>query len=205
MNRARPRPNPAPHSGPFKAEVLEVIDADRVLVRASSAPTTEIVRAELAVVGYAPAIGDRVLVEAVDDGYCVLGVLGEARRRRLEGDEFWIRGESGGGVELRLREGDLTLSAPGRIVLRAGEVETEAEVVRTSAREVCVEAGRMEVSATRIVERAEDTYRHVDGLAELQAGRARTLVDGAFQLAAKRTTVQSDEDTIIDGKRVLLG
>ena len=114
-----------------------------------------------------------------------------------------MRTESG--VELRVPEGDLTLSAAGRVVLRATEVETTAEVVRTSASEAITAVGRLETHATRVVERAGDVYRHVEGLSEVQAGRARTLIAGEHQLAAKRTTIQSDEDTIIDGKRVLLG
>jgi hypothetical protein len=197
MSRARPRAEPAPRRGPFKVEVLDVVDDDLVLVRATGSPTSEVLQAEIAVVGYAPVVGDRALVELVEEGFCIIGVLGEARRRRSRGELVAHRGEDGG-VELRFPEGDLTLRAAGRIVLQAAEVETRAEVVHTAA-------GRVEVEAERIVEHAGDVYRHVEGLAELQAGRARTLVEGALQIAAKRTTVQSEDDTIIDGKRVLLG
>jgi hypothetical protein len=187
----------------MRAEVLDVIDDDTVSLRATMAPTTEVVRAELAVVGYAPAVGDRVLVECTEEGWFVLGVLGSARRRSPTAELAAVRTE--GGVELRLAEGDLTITAPGRVVLRASEVETTAESIRTSASEAVTTVGRLEVEASRIVERAGDTYRHVDGLAELQAGRARMLVEGSYQLAAERATIQSDEDTIVDGKRVLLG
>lgn len=173
-------------------------------MRASATLTAEVLKAEIAVVGYVPAVGDRVLVERSDDGCFVLGVLGAARRRRPENEMITaVRTEAG--VELRAREGDLTLSAPGRVVLRASEVETTADLVQTTASEVVTKAGRVEVEASRVVERAGDIYHHVEGLAELQAGRARTLIEGAYQLAARETTVQSDEDTIIDGKRVLLG
>jgi hypothetical protein len=137
-----------------------------------------------------------------EDGWIVLGVLGEARRRAADLVTA-VRTEAG--VELRVGAGDLTIAAPGRVVLRAAEVETAAGVVRTTASEVVTAAGRVEVDAARVVERAGDAYRRVEGLAELQAGRARTLVEGAYQLAAKRTSVQSDEDTVIDGRRVLLG
>ena len=183
-----------------RAEVLDVIDEDTVSVGGVSAPTAEVLRAEIAVLGYSPAVGDRVLIERAEDGCFVLGVLGAARRRELI---TAVRTESG--VELRVPEGDLTLSAAGRVMLRATEVETTAEVVRTLASEAITAVGRLEIQATRVVERAGDVYRHVEGLSEVQAGRARTLIAGEHQLAAKRTTIQSDEDTIIDGKRVLLG
>ncbi len=204
QNRARQKLSAPPARGIVRAEVLDLIDEDTVSVRASATPTAEVLRAEIAVLGYAPSVGDRVLIDRVDDGWIVLGVLGAARRRTSQSELFSaVRTETG--VELRVREGDLTLSARGRIVLRASEVETAADLVQTTASEVVTKAGRVEVEASRVVERAGDTYRHVEGLAELQAGRARTLIEGAYQLAAKRTTVQSDEDTIIDGKRVLLG
>jgi hypothetical protein len=204
QTRTRPKLAGAPARGPLRAEVLDVIDEDTVSVRASAAPTAEVLVAEVAVPGYAPAVGDRVLVERAADGCFVLGVLGEARRRAPEGALVTAVREDGG-VEIRARDGDLLLSAAGRVVLRGTEVETSAELVRTTASEVVTAAGRVEVEAARVVERAGDAYRRVEGLAELQAGRARTLVEGAYQLAARRTTVQSDEDTIIDGKRVLLG
>lgn len=197
---AHAKPEPPLARSLQRAEILDVIGEDTVSVRGLSAPTAEVLRAEIAVLGYVPVIGDRVLVERVDDGCFVLGVLGSARRRGLIAA---VSTESG--VELRVPEGDLTLSAAGRVVIRATEVETTAEVVRTSAAEVVSAVGRLEIEATRVVERAGDVYRHVEGLSELQTGRARTLVEGECQVQAKRTTIQSDEDTIIDGKRVLLG
>lgn len=211
IERAEARSRAA--AGLIRAEVLDVIDPDTVLVRSRKAPTEEVLRAEIAVVGYAAAVGDVVVIERGDDAWYVLGALGEARRRSAFGGaaQSFATGAliatfpEQGGVELRVREGDLTLSAAGRIVFRAGEVETSADVVRTTATEILTQAGRIEVDAGRIVERAGDTYCHVEGLAELQAGRARTLVAAAYQLVAKKTTVTSEDDTIIDGKRVLLG
>lgn len=183
-------PRSHPGVGLLRAEVLAVLDADHILVRPGTAPTEEVLKAEIAAIGYVPSEGDRVVLQPGEEGWFVVGALGEARRRHLEAG-LYVAIRSEGGVELRAREGDLTLSAPGRVVLRATEVVTEA--------------GRVEVDAGRLVERAGDAYRRVEGLAELQAGRARTLVEGACQLVAQRTSVTSDEDTIIDGKRVLLG
>lgn len=88
--------------------------------------------------------------------------------------------------------GDLTLSAPrGRIALRASEI-------------VC-EAGRFEIDAGRIVERAGAVYREIEGVLQTRAERVRTLVRGAYQLLAVRTQIVAEEDASLDGKRVLLG
>jgi len=64
---------------------------------------------------------------------------------------------------------------------------------------------RVVASVDRVIERAKDTYRHVEGLAELQANRTRTLVEDTCRTIAEKTTIVSEDDTLIDGKRVLLG
>jgi hypothetical protein len=97
-----------------------------------------------------------------------------------------------GTAEIRVPEGDLTLAAPkGKISLRAQEVECEA--------------GRIELRADRIFERARDVYREVEGLLQTRAERVRTLARGAYHVFAKRVNVAAEEDASVDGKRVLLG
>jgi hypothetical protein len=97
-----------------------------------------------------------------------------------------------GTAEIVAPEGDLLLSAPhGKISLKAREVECDA--------------GRIEIRADRIFERARDVYRDVEGLLQTRAQRVRTLATGAYQLFAKRVNVLAEEDAAVDGKRVLLG
>jgi hypothetical protein len=97
-----------------------------------------------------------------------------------------------GTAEIVAPGGDLLLSAPhGKIALRANELE-------------CV-AGKIELRADRIFERARDVYRDVEGLLQTRAERVRTLATGAYQLFAKRVNVLAEEDAAVDGKRVLLG
>ncbi len=72
------------------------------------------------------------LVEPVADEIFVTGVLGEARRR-LAASLAVVR-RVDGATEIRVAEGDLALSAPGRILLRAAAVETEAELGRDPKR-----------------------------------------------------------------------
>lgn len=172
-----------------RAVIAAVLDADTVRVMPEGGGPWE--DAELAVLGYAPAVGDGVLVERVAPGLVVLGVLGAARRRAPLGLD---------------PRGDLVLRAPGRVVLDAGtEVAITGEHVRLTATELRAEAGRFEVEAGRIVEHAEEAYRHVEGLSEVQAGRARTLVEGTHELTAGETQLSSERETRIDGSRVFLG
>lgn len=77
--------------------------------------------------------------------------------------------------------------------------------MHTTAPLVTESAGRRELVAERVVERATDVYRQVSGLLQTTASRARTLVEGDHDLCAGRTNISSNEDTSIDGKRVLLG
>lgn len=119
-----------------------------------------------------------------------------------EGERVVVRNSAGaivvvydaelGTAEISAPAGDLTLSAPkGRISLRAAEV-------------VC-ETGRFELRAERIVEVAGDVYRQIEGVLQTRAERVRTLVTGAYHVLAKRARIASEEDTAVDGKRVLLG
>lgn len=158
------------------------------------------------------------------DGGSVTVDGGAVAIRDAEG-RLLIRFENGA-AEIAAPAGDLTLSAPaGRVVVRsaeglevrAGEAEepqlkVDAEAATVIARRVAVRAGelvqtveRLEVSATRLVERTRDTFREAAGLLQTRAGRARTLVEDAFGLWSRRTTLASREETSIDGSKVLLG
>jgi hypothetical protein len=65
--------------------------------------------------------------------------------------------------------------------------------------------GRYELRAGKLVEKVHDALREVTGLCESKLGRARTVVAGTFGLRTRRTVLESEHDTSIDGKRVLLG
>jgi Protein of unknown function (DUF3540) len=165
------------HRLPTRAFEAEVIALGDDEVRLRSTVDGEESTALPAVVAWSPSVGDRVVAL---DGF-VIGV----RSCRT--------------VALRVEKGDLLLEAPaGSIVLRSARVETIAN-------EVASLVGKVEIKAERIIERAVDVYRDVEGTLQTRAGRVRTLVQDAFRLFARRTDVRSREDTSIDGKRVLLG
>ncbi|MEM1032149.1 MAG: DUF3540 domain-containing protein [Myxococcota bacterium] len=133
----------------------------------------------------------------------------------LEHDAIVLRDPKGrllfsfddGGLRIEAGSGDLTLAAPqGRVVVEAEEeVAISSPRITTVADEQVHRAGRWDLDAERLVERAECAFRRVDETYQLHAGRVRQLVRGAYQLFAGRTTVQADDDVAIDGRRVLLG
>jgi hypothetical protein len=121
---------------------------------------------------------------------------------QVEGERLVVRDARGaivvtydaerGTAEITVPRGDLVLSAPeGKIALRAREVECEA--------------GRIELRADRIFERARDVYRDVEGLLQTRADRIRTIARGAYQMFAHRVNIAAEDDAAVDGKRVLLG
>jgi hypothetical protein len=193
---------------PIEALVLGV-EEDRVRVRAAASGE---IRARIAVPGYQPAEGDRVLIQRITDGSTyVLGVVRASRAptiatptgasASIEGERIALRDAAGrllltldGATgELRLEaERDLRLSAPeGRVVVEASAMD--------------LSVGHYELRAERIIERAADVFRTAEGILETRARHARTLVSRTLELFGRRTTIASEEDTRIDGKRVLLG
>ncbi|EYF07311.1 DUF3540 domain-containing protein [Chondromyces apiculatus] len=89
--------------------------------------------------------------------------------------------------------------------LTTGQATVVARRVATTAAEIVETVERLEVNATRLVERTRDTFREASGLLQTRAGRARTLIEDAYALWSRRTTLASREETSIDGSKVLLG
>jgi len=121
-----------------------------------------------------------------------------------------LRLEAGGDLELasggtaRLEASALEATTH-RASLDTREAHLRAEGSRVDATTHVVQVGKLEVSAQRLIETAGEVFREVEGLLQQRAGRARTLVKETFRLLAGRTDIASREDTVIDGKRVLLG
>jgi hypothetical protein len=65
--------------------------------------------------------------------------------------------------------------------------------------------GKLETVAVRLLERTKDSYRIVENLSEVKAGRMRHLVRNAFHLQSRNASVLAQEDVRIDGNRINLG
>lgn len=157
--------------------------------------------------------------------------LADGSSVRVQGDVAELRDREGrllvryanGSVEIAAPTGDLILAAPeGRVVVRSGQdialeaerdlvqkagrnVEIGAQRVSTTASVLVQRAERFELTATRLIEKTRDAFRDAVDLAQTRVGRARTIVEDAYALYARRTTMVSKEDTSIDGSKVLLG
>jgi hypothetical protein len=126
----------------------------------------------------------------------------------VEGDAIALRAADGALVaRYDAATGELLLSARTDVTVAAprGTLSFQAETLRFAATQATVEVERWELRANRVVERAVDVFRTVEGLAETHAKRMRTLVERTLELSGRRTSIVSKEDTRIDGKRVLLG
>ncbi|MEZ4299175.1 MAG: DUF3540 domain-containing protein [Polyangiaceae bacterium] len=94
-------------------------------------------------------------------------------------------------------------SRVGRVV--ADQASVLAHRLTTTATTLSQSVERYELAASQIVERARDTFRETTDLAQTRAGRVRTIVKDLYALYSKRTALQSEEETSVDGKKVLLG
>jgi hypothetical protein len=144
------------------------------------------------------------------------GVTAEVERH---GDGDVLRVEDAAGhllLELQPGRSRLVLSlAAGDLVLRAaqGEVKIEgAKGVRLEGPQVTVETERLrqvvgvvETHARRILERAKDTYRDVEGLAQLRAGDVRHVASNTFRTLARHLRLRAKKTAKIDGEQIHLG
>lgn len=142
---------------------------------------------------------------------------------RVEGGAVEIADERGrllvryenGEARIAAPGGDLVLESPkGNVVVRSGkditleaasDMSVTARKIVTAATVLAQSAERFEVHAGRLVEKTRDAYREATELAQTRAGRMRQIVEDVYTLFSKRTQLASEDDTSIDGKRVLLG
>jgi hypothetical protein len=64
---------------------------------------------------------------------------------------------------------------------------------------------RLETVARTVIESARDVYRKAERLAQLTAGRVRTIVEGTFHLNARKTRMKAKKDFRVDGEKIHLG
>ncbi len=145
----------------------------------------------------------------------VLRVLSDGARVRIDDDQVDVRDSEGrllvryrdGHAEIAAPSGDLVLAAPeGEVVVRGAGVRVEADCdLSLSARATSLRTSAFQLIAEHIVEKAEDVVREISGRLMTKAERLRTIVSGAAIMTAERTEIRSEQETAIDGSRVLLG
>lgn len=157
-------------------------------------------------------IGD--LEIRTDAGDVVIAAAGRVRIAGREGvvahsdNQVSLRS---GASELRL-DGERTHLHTGLFAAKAeradaeiGEVNLVARTVRTVAQRIRTRAGEVESQLGRVIERARESYREVEELAQTRAGRLKLIAEGALHVFGESTEVKAREDVKIKGEKIHLG
>ena len=64
--------------------------------------------------------------------------------------------------------------------------------------------GILDTSAQRILERAKEAFRDVEGLAQTRAGRVRMVAEKTFRVLGERTHFKARKDMKLRGERIYL-
>jgi phage baseplate assembly protein gpV len=145
--------------------------------------------------------------------------LAAAHTLQLEAERIDARSR-----EINLETGDgasrssLALSASGarlagplvemvakRLEQRAGELRQTVQRLVTHASDVQLVVERLETIAGQVRERAKRTYRVVEELAQLRAGRLRTFIASTYHLKAHKTVMRSTRDFKVKADQIHLG
>lgn len=97
-------------------------------------------------------------------------------------------------VEMNARRVDATVQ----------EATLRGRVLRTLAERTLTEVERVEVRAGRVIERAKEVYREVEGLSQTRAGRLKLIAEKALQMLADDVTVKARRDAKIKGEKIYL-
>ena len=92
-----------------------------------------------------------------------------------------------------------------RGLMRIAELRYFGTVFDATLEQARLTAGKIETLAERVMEKAQDVYRQVQGLCQLKAGRVRTLVEDAHYIKADQAYLLAKKDVQIDGEQIRLG
>ncbi|MEO5727832.1 MAG: DUF3540 domain-containing protein [Byssovorax sp.] len=163
--------------------------------------------------------GSRAALEAT--GSCEAIRVRDGRGRLL----FEHNAEEGRSI-VHVPEGDLDLVVPGsvrisagaeialtgaRITMKADHADVRVDEARFAARalsstvdHVLQVVETLEVRAGRVIERAKETYREVEGLAQTRAGRLRLVAEETLHLLGRRAQMKAHEDLKLKGEKIYL-
>ena len=156
-------------------------------------------------VPYRPSLGDRVIVAAVGDDLCILGVVAAANPPEIglsDGGAMRVRDGAAevvdregrvvvryanGALEIAAPSGDLTLAAPsGRVTLRSAE-----DIHLDAVRDITHSAGRS----------VETTAGTAGTKTRLRVGHAGTEVETKrLRVRARSSALTTDEATLVAGR-----
>jgi hypothetical protein len=124
-----------------------------------------------------------------------------------------------GDLEFVTRNGDIVFSSARDVLIQGasirvsgerGDVQLENTTISgdhllAHYKEVRFISDRCEAAFHTLTEKAKNVFRVVEQLAQIKAGRIRTLVDSTYFFKAKKAFVKSDEDYKIRAEKIHLG
>jgi ribosomal protein L17 len=92
-----------------------------------------------------------------------------------------------------------------RVEVRARELRQTVQRLVTHAGDVQLVAERVESVVEQVIEKAKRSYRSVEDVAQLCAGRVRILVTDTYHLKARKTLLRSSRDFKVKADQIHLG
>ena len=140
----------------------------------------------------------------------------------LRGHHVEINGRSGIGLSAgRMVETlkSALLILPGKIDASALEVKVTARragifldeavnTIKTAVHKIGtlkLLAGKIETTATTLIEKTKNTYRTMENLNQVKAGRMRMLINKTFHLKSKSCVIKAEDDVKVKGEKIHLG
>jgi hypothetical protein len=138
--------------------------------------------ATLALQGYAPAVGDVLLVIGQDESFFVIGVIAGRGRTSISAH---------GDLELRAPHGRIDLLARDGIELRGGPVRVVAKA--------------FEAVVDTLKQRCKDLFVTVTDTFRTRSKRVEHHADEVHRTTAGRIVQRAEQDVSIDGEKIHLG
>jgi len=89
--------------------------------------------------------------------------------------------------------------------VEARDAEVVVGTLRTVAKRLRERAETVERTAGRVVLKAKEVYREVEGLEQTRAGRLRLVAQKAFSVLSEQATLKARDDVKIKGDKIYLG
>jgi hypothetical protein len=125
------------------------------------------------------------LVSSASGGECRSALTLDSAGISLNGPEIGIAGKKG---DIHIEETRYT----GKSF--SGRIDTVKLAVK-----------RLETMAVTVVQKVKNLYQTVEELAQVQAGRMRTLIAATWHMKSKKMFLKAEEDVKIKGEKIYLG
>ena len=156
------------------------------------------------------ADGAAVVEVRAPDGALVVEYLPERGSCRIHARAVELRAEAdlslsaGRRVKIEAEQGVELRSGESTVAIEPARVGVVAERVETQARRLVQTVGELETNARQIVERARESFREVEELAQTKAGRLRLVAKDTLRALGRQAVIKAREDMKLRGKHIYL-